>query len=119
MLSRSRHQLSLTRRRRTSSAAKKPLVSNNVEPLVTLPVPHPIGARFRDGLMYVTTTEGLTVYDITDPALPVPVGALALPHFENEDVDLGGDILLVSNDPSEGVGRPVRDRHLEPAACRC
>ena len=84
--------------------AQKPLVSNNVEPLLTLPVPHPIGARFRDGLMYVTTTEGLTIYDITDPALPVPVGALPLPHFENEDVDLGGNILLVSNDPSEGVG---------------
>ena len=83
---------------------QKPLMSNNVEPLVTLPIPHPIGARFRDGLMYVTTTEGLTIYDITNPELPVPVGALPLPHFENEDVDLGGDILLVSNDPSEGVG---------------
>jgi LVIVD repeat-containing protein len=83
---------------------QKPLMSNNVEPLATLPVPHPIGARFRDGFMYVTTTEGLTVYDITNPELPVPVGALPLPHFENEDVDLGGDILLVSNDPSEGVG---------------
>jgi hypothetical protein len=82
----------------------KPLVSNNVEPLATLPIPHPIGARFRDGFMYVTTTEGLTVYDITNPELPLPVGALPLPHFENEDVDLGGDILLVSNDPSEGVG---------------
>jgi hypothetical protein len=83
---------------------QKPMVSNNVEPLATLPIPHPIGARFRDGFMYVTTTEGLTVYDITKPELPVPVGALPLPHFENEDVDLGGDILLVSNDPSEGVG---------------
>ena len=38
---------------------QKPLVSNNVEPLATLPIPHPIGARFRDGFMYVTTTEGL------------------------------------------------------------
>jgi hypothetical protein len=83
---------------------EKPLISNNVEPLATLPIPHPIGARFRDNFMYVTTTEGLTVYDITNPELPVPVGALPLPHFENEDVDLGGNILLVSNDPSEGVG---------------
>jgi hypothetical protein len=83
---------------------QKPLVSNNVEPLATLPIPHPVGARFRDGFMYVTTTEGLTVYDISNPELPLPVGALPLPHFENEDVDLGGNILLVSNDPSEGVG---------------
>ena len=85
-------------------AGERPLVSSNVEPLATLPVPNPIGARFRDGHMYVTTTEGLTVYDVTKPELPVPVGALPLPHFENEDVDLGGNILLVSNDPSEGVG---------------
>jgi len=85
-------------------AGERPLASSNVEPLATLPVPHPIGARFRDGFMYVTTTEGLTVYDVTKPELPVPVGALALPHFENEDVDLGGNILLSSNDPSEGVG---------------
>jgi hypothetical protein len=84
--------------------ADVPLTSSNVKPLVTLPVPHPIGARFRDGHMYVTTTEGLTVYDVRKPRRPLPVGALALPHFENEDVDLGGDILLVSNDPSEGVG---------------
>jgi LVIVD repeat len=89
---------------RTRLAGELPLASSNVEPLATLPVPHPIGARFRDGFMYVTTTEGLTVYDVTKPELPVPVGALPLPHFENEDVDLGGDILLISNDPSEGVG---------------
>jgi hypothetical protein len=42
-------------------AGERPLASSNVEPLVTLPVPNPIGARFRDGYMYVTTTEGLTV----------------------------------------------------------
>ena len=85
-------------------AGERPFVSSNVTPLGTLPVPNPIGARFRGGYMYVTTTEGLTVYDVTKPELPVPVGALPLPHFENEDVDLGGNILLVSNDPSEGVG---------------
>ena len=92
------------RQRIRTTGTDAPLVSGNVTPLATLPIPHPIGARFRDGYMYVTTTEGLTVYDVRRPELPVPVGALALPHFENEDVDLGGDILLVSNDPSEGVG---------------
>jgi hypothetical protein len=63
-------------------ANDRPLASSNVTPLATLPVPNPIGARFRDGHMYVTTTEGLTVYDVTKPELPVPVGALPLPHFE-------------------------------------
>jgi hypothetical protein len=85
-------------------ADERPLASSNVDPLATLPVPNPIGARFRDGFMYVTTTEGLSVYDVTKPELPVPVGTLPLPHFENEDVDLGRNTLLVSNDPSEGVG---------------
>jgi hypothetical protein len=81
-----------------------PLVSDNVSLLGTLPVSTPIGARFRDGYMYVTGTAGLTVYDVSSPERPLPIGALPLPHFENEDVDLGGNVLLISNDPSEGVG---------------
>jgi hypothetical protein len=81
-----------------------PLVSGNVDLLATLPAGHPIGGRFRDNWMYVTSTEGLTIWDVTKPELPVLTGALPLPHFENEDVDLGGNTLLVSNDPSEGVG---------------
>lgn len=81
-----------------------PLKSDNVSLLATLPVGKPIGARFRDQLMYVTGTEGLEIYDVARPELPVLTGALPLPHFENEDVDLGGDILLISNDPSEGLG---------------
>src|SRR3954467_4029858 len=81
-----------------------PFVSGNVTPKLTLPGGHPVGVRFRDQYMYVTGVEGLTVYDISDPALPKPAGALPLPHFENEDVDLGGNTLLITNDPSEGVG---------------
>src|SRR3954465_3524877 len=81
-----------------------PFVSGNVTPKLTLPAGHPVGVRFRDQYMYVTGVEGLTIYDISDPALPKPTGALPLPHFENEDVDLGGNTLLITNDPSEGVG---------------
>src|SRR4051795_8070942 len=81
-----------------------PLMSGNVSPLLTLPVGKPIGVRFRDHYMFVTGTEGLTVYDIAKPEMPTPVGALPLPHFENEDVDLGGNTLLISNDPSESAG---------------
>src|SRR4051812_29264591 len=64
-----------------------PLKSDNVTPLLTLPVGKPIGARFRDQYMYVTGTEGLSIYDVSNPKLPVPTGFLPLPHFENEDVD--------------------------------
>lgn len=80
------------------------LMSENVELLTTLPNPGVIGARFRDGLMYATTSTGLTIYDVSDPRVPAEVGRLPLPHFENEDVDLGGDILLISNDAAESTG---------------
>ena len=80
------------------------LASPNVSLLTTIPSPGVIGARFRDGLMYVTSVSGLTIYDVGDPAAPVEVGRLPLPHFENEDVDLGGDILLISNDAAESTG---------------
>jgi hypothetical protein len=80
------------------------IASPNVEVVGELPNPGAIGARFRDGVMYVTTSTGLTVYDIADPAAPAEVGRLPLPHFENEDVDLGGDILLISNDAAESTG---------------
>src|SRR4051812_2832284 len=86
------------------AATDAPLVSGNVTPKLTLPVGHPVGARFRDNYMFVTGTDGVSAYDISNPELPLPAGFLPLPHFENEDVDLGGDVLLVSNDPSEGVG---------------
>lgn len=81
------------------------IVSDNVTHLGSLPDPGVVGARFRDGLMFTTSLLGVAVYDVaTDPAAPLEVGRLTLPHFENEDVDLGGDILLVSNDAAESTG---------------
>jgi hypothetical protein len=80
------------------------IVSDNVTLLTTVPDPGVIGARFRDGLMFVTSVSGLTVYDVSEPSAPALIGALPLPHFENEDVDLGGDILLISNDAAESTG---------------
>src|SRR6185295_14295742 len=41
---------------------------------------------------------GIVVLDIAQADSPQPVGALPLPHFENEDVDLCGNLLLVAND---------------------
>jgi hypothetical protein len=80
------------------------VASDNVRLLGTVPNPGVIGARFRDGVMYVTSVAGLTTYDVSDPVHPAPLGVLPLPHFENEDVDLGGDILLISNDAAESTG---------------
>jgi LVIVD repeat len=66
--------------------------------------PGVFGARFRGENMFVTGLTGLKVYDISDPEIPTEIGSLDLPHFENEDVDLGGDILLISNDAAESTG---------------
>ena len=81
------------------------VASDNVTLLKTIPEPGVIGARFRGHVMYVTSlTTGLSTWDIADPKNPTLLGRLPLPHFENEDVDLGGDILLISNDAAESRG---------------
>ena len=57
--------------------------------------------NFKDRYAYVSGWAGITVLDIAQPESPRLVGALPLPHFENEDVDLCGDTLLVANDRAE------------------
>ena len=78
--------------------------SDNVTHLGTIPEPGVIGARFRDGIMYVSSTAGLSTWDVSNAESPALLGRLPLPHFENEDVDLGGNILLISNDAAESRG---------------
>jgi hypothetical protein len=56
------------------------------------------GMNFRGHYAYVTGWTGVTVLDIATPSQPRVVGEMPLPHFENEDVDLCGDTLLVVND---------------------
>ena len=48
------------------------------------------GMNFKDHYAFVSGWGGITVLDIAKPESPQPVGALPLPHFENEDVDLCG-----------------------------
>jgi hypothetical protein len=56
------------------------------------------GMTFADHYAYVSGWGGITVLDIAQADSPRVVGALPLPHFENEDVDLCGDTLIVVND---------------------
>ena len=56
------------------------------------------GMNFKDHYAFVSGWGGLTVLDIAKADAPVPAGFLALPHFENEDVDLCGNTLIVVND---------------------
>ena len=81
-----------------------PLMSENVTLLGTVPIVGAISANFRGNYMFVTGVEGLSTFDISNPAQPVLTSFSALPHFENEDVSLGGKLLLIANDNAEGVG---------------
>src|SRR4051812_29866335 len=56
------------------------------------------GVNFTGHYAYVTGWSGITVLDIAKPGSPELVGSVALPHFENEDVDLCGNTLIVVND---------------------
>src|SRR4051794_34189042 len=87
--------------------AAGPLQSDNVELVTKLPeAAGAASARFNaEGtVMYVSTWKGLLTYDITDPADPKRLGFLPLPHFENEDVEAGDGVVVITNDPSEGLG---------------
>jgi hypothetical protein len=86
-----------------ATASAQAMQSDNVELLGKLPdAAGAIGARFSpDGeTMYVTSATGLGIYDVTTPERPALLSRLPLPHFENEDVDVGRDTVVVTNDPS-------------------
>lgn len=60
------------------------------------------GARLVGNYFYITTGRDLTIYDVSTPENPKPVGDLRLPQvaeptIPEEDVDTNGRILLVEN----------------------
>ncbi|HEX9824682.1 MAG TPA: PQQ-binding-like beta-propeller repeat protein [Actinomycetota bacterium] len=60
------------------------------------------GAKIVGNYLYVTTSQHLKIYDISDPELPMLTGALAFPaeeepYFAEEDPDTNGKILLVGS----------------------
>ena len=79
-------------------ATEPPLAaSSNVQLLGHVPG-SAAGMNFKDHYAYVSGWGGITVLDIAKADSPQPVGLLPLPHFENEDVDLCGNTLIVVND---------------------
>ena len=85
----------------TTLAGPEPLTSPNVDLVTTVPGTF-IGMQVVGRRLIATGTDGLTVFDISDPASPRPTGVLPLPHFENEDVSADDRIALVSNDRGSG-----------------
>jgi hypothetical protein len=71
--------------------------SSNVHLLTHIPGTT-AGMNFKDHYAFVTGWTGVQVLDIAQPASPQLVAELPLPHFENEDVDLCGNTLIVVND---------------------
>ena len=70
--------------------------SDNIEYVATLPIDSPgVGARVvqigDQRRLYVTGVQSLTIYDVTDPGLPLVLGRLQLPNWENEDVAVSAD----------------------------
>jgi len=82
----------------SAQVADAPLAaSSNVQLLDHIPG-SAAGMNFKGHYAYVSGWAGVTVLDIGNPASPRLAGALPLPHFENEDVDLCGSTLIVVND---------------------
>jgi hypothetical protein len=80
------------------AAADPPLAaSSNVHMLDHIPGTA-AGMNFKGHYAFVSGWGGITVLDIAKPDAPQIAGSLPLPHFENEDVDLCGNTLVVVND---------------------
>lgn len=73
------------------------LASDNVELIASLPDVQAIGGEIVGDYLYITTTHGVRIYDVSQ-GVPVLSGALSLPNFENESASTNGEVLLVSAD---------------------
>ena len=72
-------------------------ISDNVQVVGNVPGSL-FGMHFKGNYGYATGATGLTVFDLSEAADPKVVGALPLPHFENEDVDACGNVLVIASD---------------------
>lgn len=84
----------------TAGPAPGGWMTANVSWVAGIPIEAPgIGARvIRVGAQtrfYITGAKGLSIYDVTNPELPVPLAVLPLPHLENESVAVADDGSLV------------------------
>src|SRR3954451_13818274 len=80
------------------SLAEPPVAASSNVRLVDHILGTAAGMNFKDHYAYVSGWGGITVLDIAKADAPRLAGVLPLPHFENEDVDLCGNTLLVVND---------------------
>jgi hypothetical protein len=69
--------------------------SSNVTYVGSLPTGAGVSARVvtvkGQRRLYLSSAHSLTIYDITDPSLPVPMGVLPIYNWENEDIAVSKD----------------------------
>ena len=69
--------------------------SSNVHYVGSIPTGAGVSARVvtvkGQRRLYVSSAHSLTIYDITNPALPVPLGVLPIYNWENEDIAVSKD----------------------------
>jgi hypothetical protein len=87
-----------------ATAVAAPEASPGVSLAASIPERGVISARAVGQHLYVSSLSGVSVFDVGNPRAPVRVGRLDLPNAQNEDVDVGNGILLVSDDPFGGRG---------------
>lgn len=80
--------------------------SPNVEFVANVPLHvDSAGARIVGKYLYASDSRTLTIYDISNPELPVPVGATAVPqvpYFAQEDLETNGKILVLGQGRDTG-----------------
>lgn len=79
----------------------EPLTSSNVDLVATVPGTY-IGMRKVGKHLVATGSNGLSTFDISNPALPKPLAVLPIAHFENEDVSADSRVAVISNDRLRG-----------------
>ncbi|MDQ1684488.1 MAG: hypothetical protein QOC82_1225 [Frankiaceae bacterium] len=69
--------------------------SSNVSYVASIPTGAGVSSRVvtvgGQRRLYVSSAHSLTIYDITDPGLPLPLGVLPIYNWENEDIAVSKD----------------------------
>ena len=94
--------------------AQAVLSSDNMEYVATIPIDAPgVSLKVRDHLdtplVFVSGVKGISIYDISDPAMPVPMSHHPLPHSQNEDVQVAedGTRVIIAADGNLPAPNPV------------
>src|SRR5207248_6455516 len=71
------------------------VASSNVSYVASIPTGAGVSARVvtvkGQRRLYLSSAHSLVIYDITNPGLPIPMGALPIYNWENEDIAVSKD----------------------------